>query len=88
MLHAIHTDWFEKEVRARSHAMWEAEGCRDGHSEEHWMRATKDIEERCRAALEGTNPHFAPPHLTISTPPIRRVAGETCREWFDCSVAA
>ncbi len=73
-------DWFEEEVRARSHAIWEAEGHKDGHCEEHWMQATKEIEERCRDALEGINTHITPPHFTISTPPVMLVADETCRE--------
>jgi hypothetical protein len=74
----MEADWFEKEVRARSHAIWEAEGHKDGCSEEHWMRAVKEIEDACRAAQEGANADFAPPHLTISQLPIRQ--GESCSE--------
>ena len=41
---------------------------------------TKEIEDACRAALEGTNADFAPPHLTVSQQPIRHVDGETSSE--------
>lgn len=34
-------NWFEMEVRVRSHAIWEREGCKDGCSEEHWMRGQR-----------------------------------------------
>jgi hypothetical protein len=80
MHQTIQRDWFENEVRACSFAMWVAGGSEDGHSEEHWMRAARQIEERCRAALDGTDPQFAPAHLTISTPPIRRIADRTGHE--------
>jgi hypothetical protein len=76
----IETNWFENEVRARSHAIWESEGHRDGFSEENWMRAARDIEDRCRAALEGTDMHFAPPHPMISTLPVRQVTRHTAIE--------
>lgn len=77
---AIQPDWFEKEVRARSHAIWEAEGHKDGYSEEHWMRAAREIEDACRSATEGTNPLFTPPHPILSQQPIRLEEGETSSE--------
>ncbi len=80
MFDAMQPDWFENEVRARSHAIWEAEGHKDGHSEEHCMRAAKEIEDACRAAQEGTNADFAPPQPTVSQPPIRHAEGETQSE--------
>jgi hypothetical protein len=52
------------------------------------MRAVREIENACRAALEGTDAGFAPPQPTISQPPIRHEAGETDYELFDRSAAA
>jgi hypothetical protein len=66
MSHTTHPDWFEKEVRVRSHSIWEREGCNDGRDAANWARAAKEIEDECRAAAEGTNAYFTPPHLTIS----------------------
>jgi hypothetical protein len=88
MDHPIQPDWFEEEVRARSHAIWESEGCKDGYAEEHWMRAAKEIESAVHAALEGTDAGFAPPQPTISQPPLRREVGETDDELFNRSAAA
>ena len=71
MSHTTQPDWFEKEVRVRSHSVWEREGHKDGRAEDNWARAAKEIEDECRAAAAGTNPRFTPPHLTISKLPTR-----------------
>ena len=71
MSHRTRRDWFEEEVRVRSHSVWEREGRKEGRAEENWRRATKEIDDECRAATAGTNARFTPPHLTISIPPTR-----------------
>lgn len=35
----------EEQVRARSYALWDAEGRPDGRSEEYWFRALADLEK-------------------------------------------
>ena len=71
MSHTTPRDWFEREVRLRSHAVWEREGREDGRADDNWARAAKEIDEECRAATAGTNTRFAPPHLAISMLPTR-----------------
>lgn len=34
----------EERIRARAHAIWEEEGRPDGRAEEHWARATREVE--------------------------------------------
>jgi hypothetical protein len=71
MSHTAHPNWFEKEVRMRSHAVWEHEGRMDGRADDNWARAAKEIDDECRSAAAGTNAHFTPPHLIISKLPTR-----------------
>lgn len=71
MSHTTHPDWLEQEVRVRSHSVWEREGRQDGHAADNWARAAREIDDECRAAAAGTNAHFTPPHLIISSPPTR-----------------
>ena len=71
MSHRTRRDWFEEEVRVRSHSVWEREGRKEGRAEENWRRATKEIDDECRAAAAGTNAHFTPPYLVISKLPTR-----------------
>lgn len=71
MSHRTHRDWFEHEVRLRSHLVWEREGRPAGRAEKNWALAAQEIDDECRAAAAGTNAHFTPPHVTISTPPTR-----------------
>lgn len=71
MSHTTHRDWLDQEIRLRSHSVWEREGCIDGRAEDHWARAAQEIDDECKAAAAGTNAHFTPPHVTISTLPTR-----------------
>jgi hypothetical protein len=71
MSHTSHPDWFEKEARKRSYAVWEREGRKDGRAADHWARAAREIDDECAAATAGTNAHFTPPHLIISKLPTR-----------------
>jgi hypothetical protein len=32
-----------EEIAARAHALWEKEGCPDGHDEEHWLKAESEL---------------------------------------------
>jgi hypothetical protein len=82
------SNWFETAVRARSYQVWEREGRKSGCEEECWSRAIKEIDVECRAAVEGKNARFAPPHVVISELPIRSVAGETASGAARYSAAA
>ena len=81
-------NWFETAVRARSYNVWEREGRKSGCEEECWSRAIEEVDAECRAAVEGKNARFAPPHVVISELPIRSVAGETASEAQHYSAAA
>lgn len=71
MSHPTRPDWLEREVRTRSHSVWEREGRKDGRAEDNWARAAKEIDDECRAAIAGTNARFTPPHIIISQLPTR-----------------
>jgi hypothetical protein len=32
-----------EEIAARAHALWENEGCPDGHDQEHWLKADREL---------------------------------------------
>jgi glycine/D-amino acid oxidase-like deaminating enzyme len=70
----------EEKIRARSYAIWLAEGCKDGRSEEYWFRAVAELEsELMRAWLvaleERENTELVMPRLPISQPVYRHQAG-------------
>lgn len=44
----------EERIRARAHAIWEEEGRPEGRAEEHWARATREVETAM--AAEGGAP--------------------------------
>lgn len=33
-----------EEIAARAHALWENEGCPEGHDQEHWLRAERELQ--------------------------------------------
>jgi hypothetical protein len=76
MPHEIRLNLSEKEVRVRSYLIWERKGRQDGHADEYWRQAEKELDGEWRAALEGKTTRFVLPRLTISKPPIRHVSGE------------
>jgi hypothetical protein len=71
----------EESIRARSHAIWEREGCPEGKAEMHWLRATAELEDEfhagCAAYLEGNPATYAIPLLQISSPPTLTESVET-----------
>ena len=69
----------EEQIRIRSYLIWEREGCPEGKSEEHWLRAKTELEAEFEAnwraaSMEGETTTFVLPLLPISTPPSRSVA--------------
>lgn len=75
----------EEKIRARSYAMWSAEGCREGCSEEYWFRALAELEiELVHNWLTAIEEHekeernradFVMPRPPISRPIYRHEAG-------------
>ena len=79
----------EDKIRARSHAIWVAEGCRDGHSDEYWFRAVSELEAELmwawlEALEERETTDLVMPRLPISRPVYRhqadRIDPDTLRE--------
>jgi hypothetical protein len=69
----------EEQIRVRSYLIWEREGCPEGKSEEHWLRAKAELETEFEArwreaSLGGESMTFVLPLLPISMPPSRSVA--------------
>jgi hypothetical protein len=44
------TDARDELIRARAHAIWEAEGQPDGRSDQHWQQAVLDVEQAAAQA--------------------------------------
>lgn len=79
MPHDNQTNPSEDEIRVRSYLIWQREGCPDGRSEEHWLRAKAELEAEFEAdwraaSLEGDTTTFVLPLLPISSPPSRSVS--------------
>jgi len=36
----------EDEIRRRAYELWEQHGCEDGHENEHWLVAEREVRER------------------------------------------
>jgi hypothetical protein len=77
----------EEQIRARSYAIWEAEGRPEGHCEEHWTRACaellKELERSWLVALEGReDTDLVMPRLPISKRPLRSEAGRIDPDHF------
>ncbi len=66
----------EKQIRIRSYLLWEREGRRNGHADEYWRKAQKELESECRSALEGKSARFVLPRLAISKRPVRHISGQ------------
>ena len=69
----------EEKIRARSHAIWVAEGCKDGRSEEYWFRAVSELETELmwtwiEALEEREATDLVMPKLPISQPVYRHEA--------------
>lgn len=69
----------EKQIRARSHAIWQAEGCRNGHALEHWLRAKAELAAEYQKACQALQSEQLPadiviPRLQISRRPYRHEA--------------
>jgi hypothetical protein len=71
---------FEDWIRARSYAIWESEGRREGGAEEFWLQARREIEAKLQAAINGEAAEVVPPQLTISQRPIRH---DSVERYFD-----
>lgn len=37
-----------EEIAARAHALWEEEGCPEGHDQEHWLAAERELQGAAR----------------------------------------
>jgi Protein of unknown function (DUF2934) len=33
-----------EEIAARAHALWEEDGCPNGHDQEHWLKAERELQ--------------------------------------------
>jgi Protein of unknown function (DUF2934) len=71
----------EEQVRARSYAIWEAEGRQNGRSEEYWLRALAELQMELErswlvALEERENTDLVMPRLPISPKPYRHEAGK------------
>ncbi|MGA7676176.1 MAG: DUF2934 domain-containing protein [Rhizomicrobium sp.] len=81
MPHEVQTNPSEDEIRVRSYLIWEREGCPEGKSEEHWLRAKAELEAEFEsdwraASMDGESTTFVLPLLPISSPPSRSVSGK------------
>jgi hypothetical protein len=70
----------EEKIRARSHAIWEMEGCPEGRAHEHWLRAleelTAELERAWLAIAEDRDRHdFVMPRPEVREAPQRVQAG-------------
>ena len=71
----VQTSHTEDEIRVCSYLIWEREGCPEGKSEEHWLRAIAELEAEfeaeCTASLAGKSTTFVVPLLLVSSLPTR-----------------
>lgn len=70
----------EEKVRARSHAIWEMEGCPEGRAHEHWLQAVAELTaelERTWLAIaeERERSDFVMPRPQVREAPQRVQAG-------------
>jgi hypothetical protein len=52
----------EERIRARAHALWEADGKPEGRDREHWEQAAKLVDEEERQAARATGDPQAAEH--------------------------
>lgn len=70
----------EEQIKARSHTIWERDGCPEGRAEEHWLRAicelNAELERAWLVALEEReNMELAMPRPQVREAPHRLEAG-------------
>jgi hypothetical protein len=70
----------EEKIRARSYAIWDADGRPEGRCEEYWYRAIAELEAELMCAWltkaeQRDKTEFVMPRLPISQPVCRREAG-------------
>lgn len=75
----------EDQIKARSYALWKAEGSPGGRDDEFWFRAIAELEWELEkswlvAMEERENLELAMPKLPISQPVQRHTAGRIDRE--------
>jgi hypothetical protein len=66
----------EEEIRLRSYLIWQREGCPEGHSLDHWLRAKAELNEEVHTLVfrrDRLQSRVAP-RLPISVPPRKSVA--------------
>ena len=66
----------EDEIRLRSYLIWQREGCPEGRSLDHWLRAKAELDEEVRTIFfrrDRLQSRVAP-RLPISVPPKKSVA--------------
>jgi len=65
---AFMADAREQRIRAKAHALWEADGRPEGREREHWEQAAKLVEEEERqAARAKVDPAAAKDDVTASS---------------------
>ncbi|MBU6297295.1 MAG: DUF2934 domain-containing protein [Alphaproteobacteria bacterium] len=79
MAHDKQTTPSDEEIRVRSYLIWEREGCPEGKSAEHWLRAKAELEAEFEAkwraaSMDGASTTFVLPLLPISSRPSRTVS--------------
>ena len=72
----------EDQIRARSHAIWERDGCPEGRAEEHWLRAITELNAELERAWlvaleERENMELAMPRPEVREAP-QRWAADRC----------
>ncbi len=70
-----------EQIKARSYALWDGEGRREGRAEEYWFRAIAELEAELEHAWlmvleEKENAALVMPKAPISEPPRRQEAGK------------
>jgi len=66
----------EEEIRLRSYLIWQFEGCPEGHSLDHWLRAKAELDEEMHTIFfrrDRLQSRVAP-RLPISVPPKKSIA--------------
>ena len=66
-------------IQVRSYQLWERDGRQEGRSDEYWLRAEREIEAECRAAIDGEKTDLVLPLPRISRRPVRYTAEDLTR---------
>jgi hypothetical protein len=72
----------EEQIKARSHAIWERDGCPEGRAEEHWLRALAELNAELERAWlvaldERENMELAMPLPQVREAP-QRIQADRC----------